>query len=195
MRANAAFAYCNAKACYNRIVAIIASLVEYKAGLPADACILLAKVLKQMEYTMVTAYGPSVLKNKHGPGNPLHGIGQGLMDVPAWCNFGTDICMKCYDQLAHGFHNTDPIQTTVLQQNTKQFVGDNKLAHNGGRCTAPVQELMIRVKEGMAAWYSILDTAGRLLELKKTAYALLIWQFKENGEPVIKQESELPVNN
>eukprot|EP00957_Ditylum_brightwellii_P003631 274694-Ditylum_brightwellii.AAC.1 len=64
--------------------------------------------------------------------NPLHGIEQGLTDVPAGCNFGTDTCTKCYDQLAHGFHITDPTQTIVLQHNTKQFVDDNKLAHNRG---------------------------------------------------------------
>eukprot|EP00957_Ditylum_brightwellii_P052595 3988311-Ditylum_brightwellii.AAC.1 len=51
------------------------------------------------------------------------------------------------------------------------------------------------VKEDVTAWDSILSTAGGLLELKKTAYALLIWQFKENGKPAIKQESELPLND
>eukprot|EP00957_Ditylum_brightwellii_P081342 6187632-Ditylum_brightwellii.AAC.1 len=127
-----------------------------------------------MEYTMVTAYGPSVLKNKHGPDNPLHGIGQGWMDPPAGCNFGTGICTKCYDQLAHGFHITDPTQTIVLQQNTRQFVDDNKLVHNGGRHTALAQELIIMVKEDVMAWDSILNTVSGLLELKKTAYTMLI---------------------
>eukprot|EP00957_Ditylum_brightwellii_P131880 10057204-Ditylum_brightwellii.AAC.1 len=171
MRASVTFTDCNSKACYDRIVAIITSLVEYKAGLPADTCILLEKALKQVEYTMVAAYGPLVLKNKHGLGNPLHGIGQGLMDAPAGCNFGTDIYRKYYDQLAHGFHITDPIKAIVLQQNTKQFVADNKLAHNRGRYKASAQELMQIVKDDVSVWDSILNTAGRLLELKKTAHA------------------------
>eukprot|EP00957_Ditylum_brightwellii_P004819 367353-Ditylum_brightwellii.AAC.1 len=109
MKANVALTDCNAKTCYDRIVAIITSLVEYKAGLPADACILLEKALKQMKYTMITAYGTLVLKNKHGPGNPLHGIGQGPTDAPA------------------GY----PTKAIVPQQNAKQFVADNKLARNG----------------------------------------------------------------
>eukprot|EP00957_Ditylum_brightwellii_P008955 677886-Ditylum_brightwellii.AAC.1 len=50
--ANAIFTDCDAKACYDRIITIIMALVEYKAGLPANACILLAKALKQMEYSM-----------------------------------------------------------------------------------------------------------------------------------------------
>eukprot|EP00957_Ditylum_brightwellii_P027502 2078537-Ditylum_brightwellii.AAC.1 len=171
MRANSAFTYSNIKAYCDRIVVIITSLVEYKAGIPANACILLAKVLKQIEYIMVTAYGLSVLKNKHSPGNPHHGIGQCLADAPAGCNFGTDICTKCYDKLVHGFHITDPTKTIVLQQNAKQFVGNNKLAHNGRRHTVTAHELMTMVKEDVTAWDSILNTAGRLLELKKTAYA------------------------
>eukprot|EP00957_Ditylum_brightwellii_P200863 15310877-Ditylum_brightwellii.AAC.1 len=75
---------------------------------------------------MVTAHGPSELKNKYGSGNPLHGIGQDPTDASVRCNFGTNICTKCYDQLVLGFHITDLTKTIVLQQNTKQFVDDNK---------------------------------------------------------------------
>eukprot|EP00957_Ditylum_brightwellii_P197992 15084261-Ditylum_brightwellii.AAC.1 len=52
MGANTIFTDCSAKACYNRIDATITSFVEYKAGLPDNACILLAKALEQMKYTM-----------------------------------------------------------------------------------------------------------------------------------------------
>eukprot|EP00957_Ditylum_brightwellii_P209376 15361481-Ditylum_brightwellii.AAC.1 len=104
-----------------------------------------------MEYTMVTAYGPLELKHKHGPGNTLHGIGQGSMDAPAGCNFETDICTKCYNQLGHGFHITDLTKAIVLKQNTKQFVDDNKLAYKRGRYNASSQELMQMVKGGVMA--------------------------------------------
>eukprot|EP00957_Ditylum_brightwellii_P030116 2279337-Ditylum_brightwellii.AAC.1 len=102
-RENAAFTNCDAKACYDRIVAILTSLTEYKAGLPLEACILRVKALKQMQYTMLTAYGPSEITNQHKPNNPLHQIGQGPTDAPAGCTFLTDICTKCYDKVAHGF--------------------------------------------------------------------------------------------
>eukprot|EP00957_Ditylum_brightwellii_P062738 4761367-Ditylum_brightwellii.AAC.1 len=61
-RANATFTDCNAKACYDRIITIITALAGYKAGLPANACILLVKALKQMEYSIVTTYGPSKIQ-------------------------------------------------------------------------------------------------------------------------------------
>eukprot|EP00957_Ditylum_brightwellii_P188984 14386738-Ditylum_brightwellii.AAC.2 len=78
-RANTTFTDCDAKACYDCIITIITALAEYKAGLPANACIFLTKALKQMQYSMVTAYGPSTIMNRHTKDNPLHGIGQGLL--------------------------------------------------------------------------------------------------------------------
>eukprot|EP00957_Ditylum_brightwellii_P027547 2082387-Ditylum_brightwellii.AAC.1 len=80
--ANASFADCDAKACYNFVVTIIIALAKYKAGLPTSACILIAKALKQMTYSMVTAYGPSKTTNQHSTDNPLHDIGQGSTDDP-----------------------------------------------------------------------------------------------------------------
>eukprot|EP00957_Ditylum_brightwellii_P042044 3183980-Ditylum_brightwellii.AAC.1 len=85
--ANATFTDCDAKACYDRIITIITALVECKAGLPANACILLAKALKQMEYSIVTAYGPSTIMNRHTKDNPLYGIGQGPTDAPPGWTF------------------------------------------------------------------------------------------------------------
>eukprot|EP00957_Ditylum_brightwellii_P072009 5473096-Ditylum_brightwellii.AAC.1 len=77
----------DAKVCYGCIIAIITALVEYKAGPPGNACILLAKALKQMEYSMVTAYGPPTITNRHSMANPLHGIGQGPTDAPPGWTF------------------------------------------------------------------------------------------------------------
>eukprot|EP00957_Ditylum_brightwellii_P152665 11620659-Ditylum_brightwellii.AAC.1 len=45
--ANATFTDCDAKACYDLIITIITALAEYKAGLPANACILLTKHLSK----------------------------------------------------------------------------------------------------------------------------------------------------
>eukprot|EP00957_Ditylum_brightwellii_P057753 4378655-Ditylum_brightwellii.AAC.1 len=86
-RANATFTDCDAKACYDLIITIITALAEHKAGLPTNACILLAKVLKQMEYSMVTAYGQSTITNRHSLANLVHGIGQGPMDAPPGWTF------------------------------------------------------------------------------------------------------------
>eukprot|EP00957_Ditylum_brightwellii_P139841 10655553-Ditylum_brightwellii.AAC.1 len=108
--ANATFTDCNAKSCYDFIITIITALVKYKAGLPANACILLAKALKQMKYSMVITNGPSTITNRHTKDNPLHDIGRPTDALPGW-TFNVDICIKCYDKLAHRFTITDPKKT------------------------------------------------------------------------------------
>eukprot|EP00957_Ditylum_brightwellii_P016636 1251365-Ditylum_brightwellii.AAC.1 len=50
MRANAAFTDCDAQACYDRIIAIITGLAQYKA-----------------------AYGTSSETNRYSPSSPVHG--------------------------------------------------------------------------------------------------------------------------
>eukprot|EP00957_Ditylum_brightwellii_P149593 11391302-Ditylum_brightwellii.AAC.1 len=128
MRSNAAFTDCDTKACYDQIVAILTSLAEYKAGLPAEACILLLKALKQMQYTILTAYRPSKITNQHKLDNLLHGIGQGPTDAPAGCNFLSDICTKYYNKVAHRLSFEDPTQQLRITEKAKQFV-DNKNWH------------------------------------------------------------------
>eukprot|EP00957_Ditylum_brightwellii_P008974 678902-Ditylum_brightwellii.AAC.1 len=53
---------------------------------------------------------------------------------------------------------------------------------------------MAMVKHDMSMWDSILNTAGGLLELKKTAYILLVWKYTENGEPYISNKEDIPSN-
>ena len=167
--ANATFTDCNTKACYDHIITIITALAEYKAGLPANVCILLAKALKQMEYSMVTAYGPSTITNRHSLANPLHGIGQGPTDAPPGWTFNVDICTKCYDKLTHGFTITDPTKTLQIKQNAVQFVDDNKLAHNGGKNDLTLTQLIDLTRHDITLWDTFLYIDGGQLELTKNS--------------------------
>eukprot|EP00957_Ditylum_brightwellii_P017281 1301977-Ditylum_brightwellii.AAC.1 len=174
-QANNTFTDCNAKACYNRIITIITALTKYKAGLPTNACTLLAKALKQMEYSIVTAYGPSTITNKHSKESPLHGIGQGPTDAPPGWTFNVNICTKCYNKLVHGFKITDPTQT--IRRTAAQFVDDNKLAHNGSKTNLSPASLMAITSHDITLWDTFLNIDGGLLELTKTAYTILVWTY------------------
>eukprot|EP00957_Ditylum_brightwellii_P058532 4438098-Ditylum_brightwellii.AAC.1 len=84
-----------------------------------------------MEYSMVTAYGPSTITNRHSLAYPLHGIGQGPTDAPPGWTFNVDICTKCYDKLAHD---------------------DNKLAHNSGKNNLTLTQLMDLTRHDITLW-------------------------------------------
>eukprot|EP00957_Ditylum_brightwellii_P086866 6611612-Ditylum_brightwellii.AAC.1 len=82
MRANTAFTDCGARACYNRMVAIVTGLALHKARLLIHMSSFLIKVLKQMKYYMNTAYGISTETNQHSNTSPVHGSGQGATNAP-----------------------------------------------------------------------------------------------------------------
>eukprot|EP00957_Ditylum_brightwellii_P056332 4270499-Ditylum_brightwellii.AAC.1 len=82
MRANAAFTDCNARACYDRMVAIVSGLALHKAGLPIHMSSFLIKALKQMRYYMNTAYGVSTETNQQSKTSSVHGNRQGATDAP-----------------------------------------------------------------------------------------------------------------
>eukprot|EP00957_Ditylum_brightwellii_P033216 2516556-Ditylum_brightwellii.AAC.1 len=48
------------------------------------------------------------------------------------------------------------------------------------------------VKHDRSMWDSIQNIAGGLLELKKTAYTILVWKYPESREPYISNEEDIP---
>eukprot|EP00957_Ditylum_brightwellii_P027560 2083630-Ditylum_brightwellii.AAC.1 len=66
---------CDARACYNRMVATVTGLALHKAGLPIRMSSFLIKTLKKIRYYMNTAYGISTETNQHSSTSPVHGSG------------------------------------------------------------------------------------------------------------------------
>eukprot|EP00957_Ditylum_brightwellii_P160025 12181171-Ditylum_brightwellii.AAC.1 len=79
----------------------------------------------------------------------------------------------------------------TITQNAKQCVDDNKLAHNGGKHNTTAPELMAMVQHDTTMWDLILNTVRGLLELKKTAYSLLVWKYGTNGKPQSSTEDNI----
>eukprot|EP00957_Ditylum_brightwellii_P136509 10410475-Ditylum_brightwellii.AAC.1 len=98
MQANAAFTDCDAKACYDRMVAIVIGLALHKVGLPILMSSFLIKALKQMRYYMNTAYEISTETNQHSNTSPVHGSGQGATNTPPGWGFTSHICLVQYDK-------------------------------------------------------------------------------------------------
>eukprot|EP00978_Attheya_sp_CCMP212_P046669 scaffold404349_cov28-Attheya_sp.AAC.1 len=110
-RSNGAITDCGAKACYDGILAIIAALTNYKAGLPEHMCTFFAKALKQMRYHMVTAYGVSDEANQHTNEDPIHGLGQGSTDGPTGWNQVSNVMIKVHNKQANGSTIQDPTRS------------------------------------------------------------------------------------
>eukprot|EP00957_Ditylum_brightwellii_P144064 10976972-Ditylum_brightwellii.AAC.1 len=70
MRANMAFVYCDARACYDCIVVIMSVLAEQATGLALKLSRFFAATLNKLEYNMFTAYGPSQQTNINSEEHP-----------------------------------------------------------------------------------------------------------------------------
>eukprot|EP00957_Ditylum_brightwellii_P061953 4701763-Ditylum_brightwellii.AAC.1 len=133
IQANVAFTECNARACYDRIIAIITGLAQYKAGMPLKVCQFFIKALKQMQYQMMTAYGTLSATNRHSPSSPVHGSGQGSTSLSAEWTFNADIILKCYSDQANGCVIKDPTNGIIQERDADMIVNDVTMQHNVGQ--------------------------------------------------------------
>eukprot|EP00957_Ditylum_brightwellii_P061134 4639268-Ditylum_brightwellii.AAC.1 len=175
-----AFTYCNARACYDKIVVIMAALSKQTAGFSLEHSIFFAKTLKKLEYQLIIAYGPSTEKNYHPEQHPVHGIGQGpTVGPPKWtCTVNTSLI--CYGKKAKGALMKDRTGRISTQQNAKMFVDDYRQMHNNGIMNASATQLMPYVNYDVNSWDEFLWITGGLLEKLKTTCILMVWDFKPN---------------
>eukprot|EP00957_Ditylum_brightwellii_P165144 12573716-Ditylum_brightwellii.AAC.1 len=75
-RSNIAYTDCDARACYDHIIPEFTALAQYQAGLPENAFQFFLNALKQMEYYMVTGYGPAQTGLSSSEQAPIYGQGQ-----------------------------------------------------------------------------------------------------------------------
>jgi hypothetical protein len=194
MRCNGAIIDCDAKACYDRILPALIALLYYKAGLVLNLCILFARALKQMNYHMVTAYGVSKESNQHSDNDPSYGMGQGAADGPGGWSLVSNVIVKSHNQKAYGSLITDPIKTIKVHRSADSFVDDTTLVVNAPRQNTSAKTIMSRVQHDLASWSKFLWISGGLLELSKTKYYILIWNFSPKGKPLLCEEKYLPQN-
>eukprot|EP00957_Ditylum_brightwellii_P206499 15348714-Ditylum_brightwellii.AAC.1 len=194
MRANAAFTDCDARACYNRMIAIVTGLALHKAGLPIKMSLLLIKALKQMRYYMNTAYGVSTETNQHSIKSPAHGSGQRATDAPSGWGFTLHLCLVQYNKKAYKWKICDPTEAILQVRNADMFVDDMTAQHNRWQFNLDEIKLIEITHHDINLWDTTLNIAGGLLESQKSGYSLMIWTFDLNGTPHLKKEEDMQQN-
>eukprot|EP00957_Ditylum_brightwellii_P057201 4334467-Ditylum_brightwellii.AAC.1 len=172
----------------------MAALSEQAAGLSPEQSIFFAKTLKNLEYQLITAYGPSKKKNYHSEQHPVHDIGKGPTDGPPKWTCTVNTALRCYDKKAKGALIKDPTGRNSTQQTAKMFVDDNKQMHINRVRSASATQLMSYINHDVNLWDELLWITGGLLEKLKTTYSLMVWDFEPSGRPVITPMSKLQEN-
>ena len=103
----------DAKACYDRIIMLLATITSGHFGIPKQARDLQARTIRKMQFHIKTALGISNEYYTDTTTTPLHGSGQGSgSSAPIWL-FISSIIMDCFEDIArhangqHGQNHTD----------------------------------------------------------------------------------------
>eukprot|EP00978_Attheya_sp_CCMP212_P037047 scaffold172156_cov63-Attheya_sp.AAC.2 len=74
------------------------------------------------------------------------------------------------------------------------FVDDSTLVHNKRNFNASEEDIMKVVQQDLKSWSDLLWTTGGLLELTKSKYFMMIWQFDRTGKPSLKPTEDIVPN-
>jgi len=178
----------DAKSCYDRIMAAIASILSRKFGMSKSVVFVMANTLKEAKYKLKTEMGVSDMFYQHCEMFPIYGTGQGSGNSPAiWCIMSS-VLFDCHETKAHGAIFQSPDKTETIKVFMIGYVDD---------CTGQVNEflsdqqphpniLIDRMQHDAQLWSDLLWASGGALELPKCTYHVVNWQFTAAGAPILQ---------
>lgn len=180
----------DAKSCYDRIVCKVAMLVSRYYGMSLKACELQSSMLKNMKFSIRTAYGDSKTKYQHTKKTPIHGFGQGGCGSPAiWLLISSSI-MDCQQKYGKGMNMISVNKQQTLVQWIDGFVNDTTIYCNNHDLSLNEDDLILNMTHDANLWSQLLQITGGKLQLQKCFYFILSWKFDKNGQPSPKTISD-----
>jgi hypothetical protein len=183
----------DAKACYDRIIMSLATIVSGYYGLPRNTRKLKANAIWSMQFHIKTALGVSKDYYQDTLETPLHGSGQGSGLASTLWMYVSSIIMTIYQDIAKGMQMTDADITDKIQQWIDGYVDDTLLytsiakTHDIPSASTIAQQL----QDDARIWEKLLAATGGKLELSKCFYYILQWKFDEEGTPSHTPKDEL----
>jgi hypothetical protein len=117
----------DAKACYDRIIMLLATIISGHFGRPKEARDLQTRAIRKMKFHVKTALGISQEYYEDSNHTPLHGSGQGSgSSAPIWL-FISSIIIDCLEDVAHRMEMSNPTGTLTLKQVIDGYVNDTSL--------------------------------------------------------------------
>jgi hypothetical protein len=185
----------DAKACYDRIIMLLATIISGHFGVPKQARDLHARAIRKMEFCIRTALGISTTYYEDTQETPFHGSGQGSGSSSTLWMFISSIIMDCFEDVAKGMPMTNVAQTEKITQWIDGYVDDTSIftsiqEKSGERIDPAI--LAMQLQQNTQKWEILLAATGGKLELLKCFYYFLCWDFDAEGAPrhITKQELE-----
>ena len=181
----------DAKACYDRIIMLLATIASGHFGIPKAARDLQARTIRKMQFHIKTALGISKDCYTHSEETPLHGSGQGSgSSAPIWL-FISSIIMDCFEDIASGMTMANMDGTEKITQWIDGFVDDTSIFTNQDSTNDDPTTTATTLQQDAVEWNALLAATGGKLELTKCFFYILHWKFDAEGNPSPMTKEEL----
>jgi hypothetical protein len=177
----------DAAACYDRILAALASLSSQKYGMHRKVAFVNALTLEEARFKLKTKLGHSATFYKHQADHPIHGTGQGSQNSPTIWLFICSTLFDAFEEDAHGaiFESFDKSQSIEIFM--VGFVDDCSQRVNSFRDhPQPSAEVLVTMMQSDAQrWNDLLWSSASFLEATKCSYHAITTTTDANGLPML----------
>lgn len=161
----------DATAAFDRVLHKVTSITCERLGMPKHANYFLYNLLHNMEFHVITWYGPSIhtFSNNDDPLQPCQGMLQGSSSAPPTYNVNSDIALTVYNNQATGATIQHPITGSTHADASIQFVDDKTgLLNNADDPSGlQIEELFQTANKNSTLWSNLLWTSGGKLNATK----------------------------
>jgi hypothetical protein len=179
-----------AKVAYDHMIPSQCMILSARAGVSPSAIQMKLTVLQRMKYYVKTAYGASqdYFQNRLLQG--IYGMLQGSSEVcPIW-SLSSSVQFDVLDKQIPMAVFTSPQPSLYTECNGEGFVDDVTLWET--LLTSELREVQERMQAKAQAWERGVHVTGGTLNLLKTIFFAVSWNFRKNGQPVMRTISEDP---
>ena len=195
---------CDAKGCYDRIVAALQSISNRRLGVSRTTSLFFSRFWRVCEHHVKTKFGISKLNYASTRAEILYGIGQGNGAGPAFWLSTLIVMFTVLDKLCNGMTFTSPCGDKHHKSSGLGYVDDVTLGttvtENPNLNNDNIHEYSDEEEGQVHAeisnigqnWELMLHTNGGLLELRKCYWVFVVWKWIK-GVAVMKSANETNV--
>ena len=191
---------CDAKSCYDRIIAALQSITCRRLGIPRTTSMFFARFWSVCRHYVRTRHGTSSDFFVSTATQTLYGIGQGNGAGPAFWLSNLIVMFTILNEVCKGMRFKSPwkrnsyksmglgyVDDVTLGCTTQSEVGNEDIIHT---TVQEEQEVIEEITAMGQTWETMLNTNGGLLELKKCYWILLSWKWVK-GIATLKNKEEV----
>lgn len=184
----------DATACYDRVLAELASLAGIKHGQHPNLIAVNTRTLQEARYYIRSRTATSSQFYKHSKEYPIYGTGQGCANSPTVWYMISSILFKAHEAESHGATFCTPSSQESVNFSMVGFVDDStgRVNQFHQRPQPSIQQMTSNMQDDAQLWNDMLWFLGGKLELAKCSYHLLAWEFDEMGDVFPVEYPQLP---